>query len=509
MDNFKISSDSFVHWLANDVNVKISPKIEVADFRDLNQGRCVMATDDIALDEVLFEIPRESILNIETCELSKKYPEAKERLYDGVGHWEGLILVLLYELRVCGKESRWWPYFEVFPTKENMNGLMYWNDEELKHLEPSLVLQRIGKDSAEEMFETVKELIQDFGIQDESMKSITWDDFVFVASVIMSYSFDVEDYEEEEEDDDEENDDDDDALVEIVHGGESPSVRDDKSLKSMIPLADTLNADTKKCNANLMYDEHSLKMHAIKPIAKGEQVYNLYGEHPNSEILRRYGYVEEDGSKYDFGEVPLATIDKVLQTEFSQINKVDDLLVQVYDAIRTDDTVQENLEFEDIVVDSCECYVDGEVPSECALLLQIVVVLLQIPNIGTFTPEEVIRYVQRVSKKCFQLLGSGKITKRCDEIWKLCIIERLKDYNVDPNLDIQKLHTTRNISELRHVMADVMLKCEVASLTACKDAFNAKFKLIEDQKLLNNILKRKVEEEAPEPKKKRIRKNKK
>lgn len=508
MDNFKINSNNFVYWLTNDVNVKISPKIEVSDLRHLNQGRSVMATEDIGLDEVLFEIPRESILNIETCELSKKYPEAKEKLYDGVGHWEGLILVLLYELRVCGKSSKWWPYFEVFPSKESMNGLMYWNEEELKHLEPSLVLQRIGKESAQEMFENVKSLIQEFAIEDKSMKDITWNDFVYVASVIMSYSFDVEDYEEENEES-EGDDEDEEELVEIVHGGENPSVRDDKSLKSMIPLADTLNADTKKCNANLMYDEHSLKMHAIKPIGKGEQVYNLYGEHPNSEILRRYGYVEEDGSKYDFGEVPLATIDKVLQTEFSHIPKVDDLLVQIYDAIRSDDTVQENLEFEDIVVDSCECYVDGEVPSECALLLQIVVMLLQIPEIGTCNAEEVVRNVQRVSKKCFQLLGSGKMTQRCDEIWKLCIVERLKDYDVDTALDVQKLHTTRDISDLRHVMASVMLKCEVASLNACKDAFNSKFKIIEDQKLLNNILKRKLEADVPESKRKRTRRNKK
>lgn len=507
MDTFNINSDKFVHWLANDINVKISPKIEVADLRDLNQGRCVRAVEDIEQDEVLFEIPRGSILNIETCELSKRYPAAKEELFDGVGHWEGLILILLYELHVMGKESKWWPYFEVFPSKESMNGLMYWNDDDLKHLEPSMVLQRIGKESARDMFEVVKQLIEKFGIH--GLDVIKWDDFVYVASVIMSYSFDVEDYEEEEEGDGKE--DSDEELVEIVHGGDKPSVRDDKSLKSMIPLADTLNADTKKCNANLIYDELSLKMHAIKPIAKGEQVYNLYGEHPNSEILRRYGYVEEDGSAYDFGEIPLSTIDKVLQREFNKLDKIDDLLVQIYDIIRNDDVVQENLEFEDIVLDSCECYIDGEVPSECTLLLQILVVLLQIPGIDSCGVEELTRHTQRVSKKCFQLLGTGKITKLCDDIWKLCVKERLTDYHIDPQLDPNRVFTLRDQSQLRYIMAAVVLKYEVKSLEACEDAFNKKFKVIEDQKLMNNILKRKatIEEPASERKKRRTKRGKK
>lgn len=504
MDTFKKNTENFLNWLVKDINVKISPKIEIIDLRDKNQGRCVMAIDNIADHEVLFEISRDAILNIETCEFSKRYPDAKEKLYDNVGHWEGLILVLLYELRVVGNNSRWWPYFQVFPTKEDMNGLIYWNDEELKHLEPSLILDRIGKENAQKMFAEVKELIKEFKIEDESMKSIQWEDFVYVASVIMSYSFDVEDYEEDKETESENNDDQEGEIIEVMHKGETTSVREDRRLKSMIPLADTLNADTKKYNANLMYDDISLKMHATKTINKGDQIYNLYGEHPNSEILRRYGYVEEDGSKYDFGEVPLSTIEKVLQTQFKNITSMDELLKKLYVIIKENNTVQENVEFEDIVVDSCECYIDGEVPPECSLFLQILVSLLQIPDIDKMTSEELIRYVQRVSKKCFQLLASGKITKKCDDIWKMCIDERLSRYSsVDPILDTSKLHTVRDKSILRHLMASVVLKCEYESLVACKNAFSKKFTLIEDQKLMNNILKRKIEIEFNKSKKKR------
>ena len=130
--------------------------------------------------------------------------------------------------------------------------------------------------------------------------------------------------------------------------------------------------------------------------------------------------------------------------------------------------------------------------------------LLQIPDIDNITSEESTRYVQRVSKKCFPVLASGKITKKCDDIWKMCIDERLVSYSsVDPTLDTSKLYTVRDKSILRHLMASVVLKCEYDSLVACKDTFNKKFTVIEDRKLMNNILKRKIEIESKGAKKRR------
>ena len=35
-------------------------------------------------------------------------------------------------------------------------------------------------------------------------------------------------------------------------------------------------------------------MRSIKPIPKDEQIYNTYGNLPNSDLLRRYGYVIAD-----------------------------------------------------------------------------------------------------------------------------------------------------------------------------------------------------------------------
>ena len=43
-------------------------------------------------------------------------------------------------------------------------------------------------------------------------------------------------------------------------------------------------------------------MRAIKPINQGDQIYNTYGNLPNHDLLRRYGYILP-GSKDDLVEI--------------------------------------------------------------------------------------------------------------------------------------------------------------------------------------------------------------
>ena len=51
-------------------------------------------------------------------------------------------------------------------------------------------------------------------------------------------------------------------------------------------------------------------MRSIQPISKGNQIYNTYGELPNSDLLRRYGYVIP-GSRDDLVEI---TAESIVQT---------------------------------------------------------------------------------------------------------------------------------------------------------------------------------------------------
>jgi len=44
-------------------------------------------------------------------------------------------------------------------------------------------------------------------------------------------------------------------------------------------------------------------MRSIRPIPTGQQIYNTYGNLPNSDLLRRYGYVIP-GSRDDIVEIP-------------------------------------------------------------------------------------------------------------------------------------------------------------------------------------------------------------
>lgn len=76
--------------------------------------------------------------------------------------------------------------------------------------------------------------------------------------------------------------------------GEDDLVDDDligTSPPMMVPLADILNHVSKN-NAKLMFEKDALKMVAIKPIHKGEEVYNTYGLLDNWRLLQMYGFAE-------------------------------------------------------------------------------------------------------------------------------------------------------------------------------------------------------------------------
>ena len=469
MDQFNRDTEEFVRWLSDVAHLKQSPKITVKDLRSSNEGRAVVATEDIENDETLFEIPFDALINIETSQINKDYPGIQEKLAE-LGQWNGLVICLLYEWEYLGEKSKWWPYMKVLPTSTTLNGLMYWDEEQLNDLKPSLVLERIGKEGARRMYESVQTFVTDNDMND-SLGNISWDDFLKVASTIMSYSFDVEKSDETNDEDDE---------------SEQPI-----SLKSMVPFADTLNADTHKCNAHLEYDKDSLKMCAIQPIKNGEQVYNIYGEHPNSEILRRYGYVELEGSAFDFGEVPMANIKHSMKTKFG----VDDKFIDwILDTLKDDEMIEKFFEDEEIVLDSYDCYISGEILTELVLFLQIISTFCLIPGITDEDESTKKSLLGRVAKKCIQLVENGMVTESCSDVWQLAIRNRLNEYPahcIDYKPDFAD---NDDINKIRQGMAKVVLKSECQALTVCLDSINKQYKVIDDQKLLNNIIKRKSED---------------
>jgi SET domain-containing protein 6 len=90
---------------------------------------------------------------------------------------------------------------------------------------------------------------------------------------------------------------------------------DEKAILSMIPLADMLNADAERNNARLCCDNEDLEMRTIKPIQKGEEIFNDYGQLPRSDLLRRYGYVTDQYALYDVTEIGTSSILSTLGPE--------------------------------------------------------------------------------------------------------------------------------------------------------------------------------------------------
>lgn len=62
----------------------------------------------------------------------------------------------------------------------------------------------------------------------------------------------------------------------------------------------------------------SLEATAIRAdIKAGDQILNYYGPLPTSELLRRYGYVTPEHSRYDVVEVPWTLVKEVIVSSLS------------------------------------------------------------------------------------------------------------------------------------------------------------------------------------------------
>lgn len=283
-----------------------------------------MARSDIPEGEELFAIPRDLILTPHNSKLKDLVSQDLEEL----GPWLSLILVMIYEF-LLGERSAWAPYFSVLPRE--FDTLMFWSDEELKELQGSAIVEKIGKQGADEsilemiapivqanpsLFPPVGDLASYEG--DEGIKALL-NLAHMMGSLIMAYAFDIE----KPEDEDDEGD------------GESGYMTDEEEQlpKGMVPLADLLNADahrnnvsmrlpptwllTDRSQARLFQEDDSLIMKAVNPIKEGDEIFNDYGEIPRSDLLRRYGYVTDNYASYDVVDLSLDIICKAAGLESS------------------------------------------------------------------------------------------------------------------------------------------------------------------------------------------------
>ena len=291
-EGFERASTSFLDWLQQN-GTTISNKIELVDLRHQQAGRGVVAQANIDEDEELFSIPNSSILTSLTTELPSS---AKQDLDDP---WLALILSMVFEFQQ-GTKSRWKPYFDILPDR--FDALMLWSQAELRALQGSAVVDKIGKKSADDLFTT--QLIPIIRRHDANFHASDLTDDQLLAlshrmgSTIMAYAFDLAD-----------------PSTSTVPGSkeddgweEDVSDTGDMLPKGMVPLADMLNADASRNNARLFYEDDRVVMKAITSIASGSEIFNDYGALPRADLLRRYGYVTDNYAPYDVVEVSLDLI---------------------------------------------------------------------------------------------------------------------------------------------------------------------------------------------------------
>lgn len=327
------------------------------DLREIpGMGRGIIAREPVAENERLFTIPRSMLMNLGTSLLEKECRKiesesapAGEHNFDTLVRkgWCPLILMLLYEhwlatspraesLRSSG--MTWGAYFGIMPP--TFSTPMFWSKDELDYLQGTDIPEKIGRDEAEADYHAVvlpyvSQYPQVFvrmepgepGVKEEIERYYNLDLYHRMGSSILSRSFHVKrDLSHAEPDDadissapaevtvvrnvpDEEKDDEGEVEhpeeVEVDDDDEAAEEAEDEDVAdiSMVPMADMLNARFESENTRLFYKREALEMRCTKPIAKGEQLLNTYGNPPNSDLLRRYGFVDEP-NRGDLVELP-------------------------------------------------------------------------------------------------------------------------------------------------------------------------------------------------------------
>ncbi|KAK2672529.1 hypothetical protein RAB80_012608 [Fusarium oxysporum f. sp. vasinfectum] len=314
--NFDGTSESFLRWFKSLPGATFSDAIKIVDLRDRNAGRGIIALEDIPAETTLFTIPRKGIINVETSELPKKIPDAfdldkpDDDDAPGLDSWSSLILIMIYEY-LQGENSKWKPYFDVLPS--SFDTPMFWSDNELDQLQASHMRHKIGKADAENMF------------QKTLLPIIRSNAEIFNAG----NKTDAE-------------------LIEIAHRMGSTI------MARKVDDGNGTNGGHSECRrrAHVNHEEESLTVTSLRPIKAGEEILNYYGPHPNSELLRRYGYVTEKHSRYDVVEIPWDIVESALTSNFGIPGQV---LEQIRGALEEDE------EFEDTFVLERET---GEVNSD-------------------------------------------------------------------------------------------------------------------------------------------------
>ncbi|EGO25889.1 hypothetical protein SERLADRAFT_437599 [Serpula lacrymans var. lacrymans S7.9] len=308
--------ESFITWFQSHGGFIDSSVMDVVDFP--GQGRGAIAVSDIPEGHTLFTLPRSLTLSTRTSYLPSNMGAESWKKFKLDEGWAGLILCMMWE-EAQESKSKWSEYLASLPS--SFTTPMFWSSEDLFELRGTAVVDKIGREDAErDYYDKLLPAIQsrlDLFPPTLIDQHYSLAKYHVMGSRILSRSFQVEKWDGPASGEHDANVSSDSTAMEVdgevsvtqVHGdynddedisrdiddGSSDDDDDeteDPSDVAMVPIADLLNARYGSENAKLFYEERHLRMISTKPIMAGEQIWNTYGDLPNSDLLRRYGHVD-------------------------------------------------------------------------------------------------------------------------------------------------------------------------------------------------------------------------
>ncbi|XP_026570107.1 N-lysine methyltransferase SETD6 isoform X3 [Pseudonaja textilis] len=271
---------AFLRWCA-EVGVQLSAKVGVSRVGTA-AAYGLLARESLGAGEELFSIPRTALLSQHTSALAPLLRKEEASLQSSSG-WVPLLVSLLYECTLSS--SRWGPYFSLWPQFTDLDHPMFWGHEERAQLlQGTGVLEAVEKDLANIEMEYSSIILPFLKAHPDifNPKVHTLELYRKLVAFVMAYSFQETLNEEEEEEE------------------PNPPV--------MVPLADLLN-HVANHNANLEYSPESLKMVTTKPVRKGQEIFNTYGEMANWQLLHMYGFAEAyPGNTNDTADIQMSTL---------------------------------------------------------------------------------------------------------------------------------------------------------------------------------------------------------
>uniref|UniRef100_A0A250Y131 N-lysine methyltransferase SETD6 n=1 Tax=Castor canadensis TaxID=51338 RepID=A0A250Y131_CASCN len=253
----------FLRWCQR-VGLELNPKVVVTR-QGTVAGYGMVALDSVQPGELLFAVPRAALLSPHTCSIGGLLERERGALQSQSG-WVPLLLALLHELQA--PDSPWNPYFALWPELGRLEHPMFWPEEERRRLlQGTGVLEAVEKDLTNIRSEYSSIVLPFMEAHPDLFRSGVRSVELYhqLVALVMAYSF--QEPLEEEDDEKEPN---------------SPL---------MVPAADILNHSANH-NANLEYSAEYLRMVATRPIPKGQEIFNTYGQMANWQLIHMYGFVE-------------------------------------------------------------------------------------------------------------------------------------------------------------------------------------------------------------------------